>query len=33
MKFPGFDADQMLLVLVVCLIAVGLALWRLFTLY
>ncbi len=33
MKLPGFDTDQMILVLAVGLIAVGLALWRLFTLY
>jgi hypothetical protein len=33
MKFPRLDADQMILVLVVCLVAAGLALWRLFALY
>jgi hypothetical protein len=30
MKLPRFDTDQMILVLVVCLLVAGLSLWRLF---
>jgi hypothetical protein len=33
MKLPKFDADQMILVIVICLIGVALSLWRLFTLF